>query len=66
MAEVVSFDDAAAAEAAAVYRELARSGQVIGKADLYIAGNCIASDAQLLTRNAREYARVPGLELARM
>jgi predicted nucleic acid-binding protein len=46
-------------------RQAARSGQV-GKADLYIAGICIASDAQLLTRNAREYARVPGLELARM
>ena len=64
MAEVVPFDDAAAAEAAAVYRELAPSGKIIGKADLYIAGICIASDAQLVTRNVREYARVPGLDLA--
>jgi tRNA(fMet)-specific endonuclease VapC len=66
MAEIVSFDDAAASEAAAVYRDLARSGQVIGKADLYIAGICLASDAQLLTRNTRDYGRVPGLELARI
>jgi tRNA(fMet)-specific endonuclease VapC len=65
MAEVVSFDDAAAAEAAGIYREAARAGRMIGKADLYIAGICIASDARLLTRNAREYARVPGLELVK-
>jgi predicted nucleic acid-binding protein len=66
LAEVVSFDDAAAGEAAAVYRELSRSGQVIGKADLYIAGICLSSDARLLTRNAREYTRVPRLELAKL
>jgi predicted nucleic acid-binding protein len=39
VAEIVPFDDAAAGEAAAVYRELSRSGQVIGKADLYISGS---------------------------
>jgi tRNA(fMet)-specific endonuclease VapC len=66
MEEIVSFDDAAASEAAAVYRHLARSGQVIGKADLYTAGICLASDAQLLTRNTREYGCVPGLELAKI
>ena len=63
MAEIVSFDDTAAAEAAFTYRGLARAGQVIGKADLYIAGICIAAEAPLLTRNEREYARVPRLEL---
>ena len=66
LAELVSFDDAASAEAAAVYRELGRSGQLIGKADLYIAGICIASDARLLTRNTREYSRVPRLEIAKI
>jgi len=65
LAEVAPFDDAAAGEAAALYRELSRSGQVIGKADLYIAGICLASDAKLLTRNAREYGRVPRLGLAK-
>jgi tRNA(fMet)-specific endonuclease VapC len=66
MTEIVSFDNVAATEAAAVYRELGRSGQVIGKADLYIAGICIASDAQILTRNTREYSRVPRLELTKV
>ncbi|MFL5303423.1 MAG: type II toxin-antitoxin system VapC family toxin [Myxococcales bacterium] len=65
MAEIVAFDDAAAAEAATVYRGLARSGQVIGKADLYIAGICLASEAQLVTRYVREYERVPGLDVVK-
>jgi tRNA(fMet)-specific endonuclease VapC len=65
LAEVIPFDDLAAVEAAAVYRDLASSGQVIGKADLYIAGICLPSDAKLLTRNTREYSRVPRLELAK-
>jgi tRNA(fMet)-specific endonuclease VapC len=66
LAEVVPFDDAAAGEAAAVYRDLAKAGQVIGKADLYIAGICLASDAKLITRNVREYGRVDGLQFAKL
>ncbi len=66
LAEIVPFDDAAAGEAAAVYRDLAKAGQVIGKADLYIAGICLASDAKLITRNVREYGRVDGLQLAKL
>jgi tRNA(fMet)-specific endonuclease VapC len=63
MSTIETFDDAAAMESAALYRGLSRSGQLIGKADLYIAGICLASGAQLLTRNVREYGRVPGLQL---
>jgi tRNA(fMet)-specific endonuclease VapC len=65
LAEIVPFDDAAAGEAAAVYRDLAKAGQVIGKADLYIAGICLATDAKLITRNVGEYGRVDGLQLAK-
>jgi tRNA(fMet)-specific endonuclease VapC len=63
MISIEPFDDVAAAESAALYRELSRSGQVIGKPDLYIAGICLAVGARLLTRNVREYSRVPGLQL---
>jgi tRNA(fMet)-specific endonuclease VapC len=63
MTTIMPFDDLSATRAAAVYRELSRSGQLIGKADLYIAGICLACGAQLLTRNVREYGRVPGLQL---
>jgi tRNA(fMet)-specific endonuclease VapC len=64
LAEIVPFDDAAAGEAAAAYRELSRAGRVIGRADLYIAGICLATGATLLTRNVREYERIPGLDMA--
>ncbi len=66
LAEIVPFDDAAAGEAAAVYRDLSRSGRVIGKADLYVAGICLASGARLVTRNVREYGRVAGLQLVKV
>jgi len=66
LAEIVPFDEAAAAESAAAYRDLAKVGRVIGKADLYVAGICLATDAKLITRNVREYGRVDGLQLARL
>jgi tRNA(fMet)-specific endonuclease VapC len=66
LAEIVPFDDAVAGEAAVIYRDLSRAGQVIGKADLYVAGICLASNAWLLTRNLREYGRVAGLQLAKV
>jgi predicted nucleic acid-binding protein len=65
LAEIAQFDDAAAGEAPAIYRDLAKAGQVIGKADLHIAGICLASYAKLMTRNVRECERVDGLRLAR-
>ncbi len=61
---VLPFDDRAAELAGAAYRELAGAGRVIGRPDLYIAGICLAVDAPLLTRNRREFERVPGLRLA--
>jgi tRNA(fMet)-specific endonuclease VapC len=66
LAEIIPFDEAAAGEAAAIYRDLSKAGQVIGKADLYIAGICLASDARLVTHNVREYTRVEGLKLAKV
>ncbi len=64
MAAILPFDDRAAELAGAAYRELAGAGRVIGRPDLYIAGICLAADAPLLTRNVREFERVPGLRLA--
>jgi predicted nucleic acid-binding protein len=64
MAAIFPFDDRAAELAGAAYRDLAGTGRVIGRPDLYIAGICLAVDAPLLTRNRREFERVPGLRLA--
>lgn len=39
------------------------AGTVIGPNDLWIAAQAIAEDALLVSGNAREFARVPGLRL---
>ena len=40
---------------------LERAGKVIGGMDLLIAAHAIAEDSVLVTNNAREFLRVPGL-----
>ena len=50
-------------EAAAIHRNLEKTGQGIGMADCLIAGVCLACGAPLLTGNERHFERVPGLEL---
>jgi predicted nucleic acid-binding protein len=62
--QILPFDARAAELAGAAYRELAGEGEVIGKADLYVAGVCLAARVPLLTRNRREFERVRGLRLA--
>jgi predicted nucleic acid-binding protein len=64
MVAILPFDDRAAELAGAAHRELASAGRVIGRADLYVAGICLAADAPLLTRNRREFERVRGIRFA--
>lgn len=47
--------------AAEKFKELRRAGVRIGPNDLKIASLAITNDALLLTRNARDFSRVPGL-----
>jgi tRNA(fMet)-specific endonuclease VapC len=54
---VLPFD----AKAAALFDELKRQRVRIGTQDLKIASIALANDATLLTRNTRDFARVPGL-----
>jgi len=51
-------------EAADVYQQLRRSRIRIGTMDLKIAAIVIALDATLLTRNRRDFEKVPGLKYA--
>ncbi len=60
---VVVLDSRAALKAGAVYRELRAKGELIGVADLLIAGCCLAAEMPLLTRNREHFERVRGLEL---
>jgi tRNA(fMet)-specific endonuclease VapC len=55
------FDDACAIEYASLRAELERMGTPIGANDLMIAATALAHDAVLITRNTREFARVPNL-----
>lgn len=56
---VLSWD----AESSALFRDLRRQGIRIGTHDLRIASIVLAHDATLLTRNARDFAQVPGLKM---
>lgn len=57
------FDDAAVRHYARVRAGLRREGKPIGPNDLLIASIALANDLTLITRNQREFVRVPGLAL---
>ena len=57
----VPFDDEAAGQYGMVRVALERAGTPIGANDLLIAAIALAHDFVLVTRNSREFARVPGL-----
>ncbi len=46
---------------AKIRAKLERAGKTIGGMDLLIAAHAIAEDSTLVTNNAREFLRVPGL-----
>lgn len=60
---VLSFDLPAARVHAQLWAQLAASGQLIGAHDLQIAATALAHGYSLLTDNAREFHRVPGLQV---
>lgn len=45
------------------YRHLRQVGQLIGANDLWIAATALAWDVALVTRNTRDFERVPQLKL---
>ena len=54
---------AAASQAGQLRAVLDRQGMPIGPYDLLIAGVALANDLTLVTRNTREFSRVPKLKL---
>lgn len=60
---ILEIDVATARAHARLWADLASSGQLIGTHDLWIAASCLARGLRLATMNAREFARVPGLEV---
>ncbi len=62
---VLPFDLAAARIHARIGAELAAAGVPIGSHDLILAATAMAAGAQIATRDARSFGRVPGLILLR-
>ncbi len=60
---VLPFDVVAATHAGRIRAQLRLSGDPIGAYDLQHAGIALANDLIFVTRNTREFARVPGLRL---
>ena len=59
--EVMDFDASAAAHSGQIRAALKRAGQPIGPYDLLIAGHARSAGLTLVTNNAAEFGRVPGL-----
>src|SRR4051794_14327850 len=61
--EVLEFDKEDARNAGEVRALLAAAGSPIGPYDVLIAGQAISRNRVVVTRNTREFARVPGLRI---
>ena len=61
---MLPFDDAAVWSYGTLRAELERRGTPIGALDTLIAAHALSQQAQLVTHNTREFAQVPGLQLA--
>lgn len=59
----LDFDARCASAYARIQAELAAKGQLIGPNDLLIAATALVNEATLVTRNVREFQRVPGLRV---
>ncbi|MBN1319640.1 MAG: type II toxin-antitoxin system VapC family toxin [Thermoleophilia bacterium] len=60
---LLAVDLACARAHARLWAELRQSGAIIGPHDLWLAGTCVAHGLTMVTGNAREFARVPGLDI---
>ncbi len=60
--QVLPFDSECAAHAARIRVELEAAGTPIGSHDMLIAATALRYQVTLVTRNVREFSRVPGLQ----
>lgn len=58
---IIPFDEEAAMQYGRIRANLSMRGTPIGPMDYLIAATALAHDATLITRNTREFSRVPGL-----
>lgn len=60
---LLPYDGEAATHAAHLRWHLEQKGEMIGPYDVMLAGQALALDLILVTRNQREFRRAPGLKL---
>lgn len=60
---IVELNELVAWEASRISRGLGRAGLPIGDNDIWVAASALAYRLPLVSRNARHFARVPGLEV---
>ena len=60
--QILPFDSECAAQAARIRVDLEAAGTPIGPHDTLIAATALRYQAALVTRNVREFSRVPGLQ----
>ncbi len=61
--EILSFSDSAAVIFGEIRASLEKEGQIIGAYDLLIAAHALSENLILITNNAGEFSRIPGLSL---
>jgi len=61
--EILEINLAAARIHAELWSDLVSRGQMIGPHDCWLAASALANDCVLVTRNHREFDRVPGLRV---
>jgi tRNA(fMet)-specific endonuclease VapC len=61
--QTLAFDVDCAEQAAMIRSSLERHGTVIGPHDILIAATALRNNARLVTRNEREFMRVPNLQV---
>jgi len=61
--EVVSFDEEAAHVYGNIRATLEKAGTPIGSMDMLIAAHAVSSGIPLVTNNAREFVRIPALNI---
>ncbi|MGI6220627.1 MAG: type II toxin-antitoxin system VapC family toxin [Coriobacteriales bacterium] len=61
--EILPFDATCAVVYGAIRNELKRKGRTIGPNDLLIAATAMANHGILVSRNVKEFKRIPGLRL---
>ena len=60
--ETVPFDNAAAEAYADIRADLERRGKAISRNDILIAAGAVSRDATLVTKNEKEFQRIPALK----